>query len=156
MAGEIPIVIFRLDEQQYALACTVIRRILQAVEIAEIPNMPKSILGVINVEGEIITVNDIRQHFGLPHSQLSVKDFIVIVESASGPFGFVVNDIDFAAVSKREISCHGTVNVIKSTQGLIYLLDAEQLIQQQDWDTLQELTQKNRDDKEIGKRDLSS
>src|SRR3990167_8503419 len=98
MANDLPIVLFTLGEQQYALPCRDVRRIVQAVDIAPVPNVSKNILGVINVEGEIITVMNIRYQLGLSESEIALTDFIVICNFGNESFGFLVNEIDFIAV----------------------------------------------------------
>lgn len=135
MINELPIVIFVLDDQKYALNCTVVRRILQAVDIPPVPNMPKDQLGVINLEGEIITIINIRHRLGLPDSQLSVNDFIVIADLSSMTIGFVVNDIDFAVAADSEIQKDSDVWIVKSSQGMIYMIDLEFLVNIQDKQT---------------------
>lgn len=133
MDYKIPIVIFTLDEQRYALHCTAVRQILQAVEIPPVPNMSEDQLGVINVEGEIIPIINIRHRLALPTRQLSINDFIVIAYFANNSIGFVVNDIDFSeSTTNHEVEMKNDVNIIKSQQGMIYVLDIDHIMQDHD------------------------
>jgi len=135
MANELSMVIFKLDEQQYALHCTEVRQILQAVDIASVPHQAKDQLGIINVEGELINIINIQRRLDLPDNQLSLNDFIVIAHTMNGCIGFVVNDIGFTRVAENEIETDGALDIIKTPHGLIYLLNIDYLMQDNHMDT---------------------
>ena len=54
-------VVFRLDEQHYAVPLSVVERIVRMVDITPVPKTPEIVLGVINVQGSVIPVVDIRR-----------------------------------------------------------------------------------------------
>ena len=45
------LVVFYLDDQQYALYLSVVERLVSAVEITHLPKAPDIVLGVINIQG---------------------------------------------------------------------------------------------------------
>lgn len=134
MPDELSLVIFALDEQRYALPCKDVVHIFQAAYISPVPNTQNNILGLINVEGDIISVINIRQQLGLANKDMSVDDFIIITNhSNENTIGFVVNDVDFISVEKHEIEnskpkVNGFVKVIKTSRGILYLMDMNSLI----------------------------
>lgn len=130
--NDISLVVFKLDEQNYALDCNEVRRILQVVDISPVPNMPDDLLGVINVEGEIITVVNIRRRLNILNSDISIKDFILIGEYEKGSFGFVVNDVNFTIIKKSEIIKEKNISIVKQDGDLIYILSIEQIMNHTD------------------------
>ncbi len=59
-------VVFTLDEQRYVLHLSAVKRIIRVVEITPLPKAPDIVLDVVNVEGQIIPVVNIRKRFRLP------------------------------------------------------------------------------------------
>lgn len=64
----IQLVVFVIDGQRYALPLSSVERVLPMVAVSPLPKPPTSVLGVINVHGQVIPVLDIRWRFGFsPH-----------------------------------------------------------------------------------------
>jgi len=75
------IVVFTLDEQRCALYLSVVERVVRVVEITPLPKAPEIVLGVINVQGRIIPVIDIRLRFGLPAREMQLDDQFIIART---------------------------------------------------------------------------
>lgn len=69
---------FALDEQRYAIYLSAVSRVVRAVEWTPLPKMPAIVLGVVNVEGEVIPLVDIRKRFRLPERNVKPSDQFVI------------------------------------------------------------------------------
>lgn len=76
------IVLFALDEPRYALDLSVVERVVPAVEITPLPKAPEIVLGVINMQGHIIPVIDVRRRFRLPGREMSVDDRFIIARTS--------------------------------------------------------------------------
>lgn len=126
---EIPIVLFTLDEQPYALTCESVKRIIQVVDIVSVPNVSNNILGAINVEGNILTVMNIRHQLGLSEKEIALSDFIIICSLKSGSIGFIVDTIDFITIKGEQKETIGEVDILKLSSGLTYMLDIEKLFE---------------------------
>ena len=57
------IVVFALDEPRYALPLSAVERVVRAVEITPLPKAPEIVLGVINMQGQVVPAVDIRKRF---------------------------------------------------------------------------------------------
>ncbi len=79
MADTQALVVFMVDEQQFALNLTSVERIVRAVEITHVPGAPDTILGVINLEGRIVPVVDSRRRLGMPERDIQLEDLFIIV-----------------------------------------------------------------------------
>ena len=76
------IVLFSLDEPRYAIYLSAVQRVVQAVEITPLPKAPDIVLGVINFQGEIIPVVDIRKRFKLPAREINIEDQFIIAQTS--------------------------------------------------------------------------
>lgn len=92
-----PLLIFTLDNKRYAISSFSVKRIIRVVEIAVVPNPEKNILGIINVQGKIVPVIDIRTVLGLSKQEKErIEDLMVIVQDlVQQNFCFVVDNVDF-------------------------------------------------------------
>ncbi len=75
------IVMFSLEEPRYALYLSAVERVIRAVEITALPKAPEKILGVINFQGDVIPVIDIRKLFRLPKHEISLDDQFIIART---------------------------------------------------------------------------
>jgi purine-binding chemotaxis protein CheW len=75
-------VVFTLDEQRYALYLHAVVRVVRIVEITPLPQTPEVIRGVVNVQGQVIPVVDIRKRFQLPEREPELGDQLIIANTA--------------------------------------------------------------------------
>ena len=68
------------------------------VEITNVPASPGSIKGVINVQGKILPVLDLRRRFGLPERPVELSDQLIIINCATRSFAVMTD----AACEVRE------------------------------------------------------
>ena len=78
MAPAHQLVVFNMDEQRYALQLATVERVVRMVEVTLLPQAPKIVLGVINAQGRIIPVVDIRRRFRLPARDIHLSDHLLI------------------------------------------------------------------------------
>src|SRR5881394_2012600 len=72
------LVIFRLDDERYALPLAVVERIVRAAELTPLPKAPTIVLGVIDLEGRVLPVLNVRRRFRLPERQIIPADQFLI------------------------------------------------------------------------------
>lgn len=75
-------VVFALDGQQYALDCIVVERVIRIVEITTAPDAPESMLGVINMQGQVIPVLDLRRLLRIPEKAPDLCDQLIIARAS--------------------------------------------------------------------------
>jgi len=88
------LVIFTLDEQRYALHLSTISRIVHAVEITPLPRAPDIVRGVVNVQGQVIPVIDIRRRFQLPQREMQLSDHFIIASTSRRPVALVADAVE--------------------------------------------------------------
>ncbi len=87
------LVAFTLDEQQYALPLKSVQRVVRMVEIIPLPKAPEIVLGVIDLEGNIIPVMSMRRRFGLPEPETRLTDQLIVADTATRSIALVVNSV---------------------------------------------------------------
>ncbi len=93
MKEYVQLVILILDNQRYALYLPVVEKVVRAVEVTPLPKAPDIVLGVINVQGEIIPVVNIRKRFQLPEREFLPTDQIIIVRTSQRVVALAVDGV---------------------------------------------------------------
>lgn len=75
------LVVFRLDDQRYALALPIVERVLRMVEIVPFPKAPEIVSGAIDVQGQLLPVLNVRRRFRLPERGATSRDQLVIART---------------------------------------------------------------------------
>ena len=87
------LIIFTLDDQRYGLPLSAVERVVRMVDITPLPQAPDNVLGIINVQGRVIPVINIRRRFRLPERELALTDQLVIARTARRPVALVADAV---------------------------------------------------------------
>lgn len=87
------LVVFSLDEQPYALYLDAVERTVRAVEILPLPKAPDIVLGVINIQGQVIPVVNIRRRLDLPERKIDLNDRFIIARTQRRTVALVVDTV---------------------------------------------------------------
>ena len=82
-----------MDEPRYALQLAVVERVVQAVEIMPLPMAPPLVVGVINIQGQVIPVVDIRACFNLPAREPNLNDHFILARTLRQRVALVVDAV---------------------------------------------------------------
>jgi len=85
--------VFKLDEQKYALKLKSVEKVIRVVELISVPDSINYLLGLINVEGRIIPVFDIRKRFRLHSREIDLEDRIIISPCSTGTIAVIVDEV---------------------------------------------------------------
>lgn len=133
----IQLVVFCLDEQRYALPLAVVERIVQAVEVTPLPDAPPIVLGVIDVEGHVLPVLNLRRRFRLPEREIRPFDQFLIAQTAPRTVALVIDEAQgvierpqSAVISSTQIvpGLDQIKGVIKLDDGLVLIHDLERFL----------------------------
>ena len=86
-------VTFRLENESYGINVMQVQEVLRYTEIAPVPGAPNYVLGIINLRGNVVTVIDTRQRFGLPTADTTDQTRIVIIEAENQVVGILVDAV---------------------------------------------------------------
>lgn len=141
-------VTFRLDNETYGINVMQVQEVLRHTDIAPVPGAPGYVLGIINLRGNVVTVIDTRQRFGLTPAPITDNTRIVIIEADKQVIGILVDSVaEVVYLRQSEIETApnvGTDESAKFIQGvcnknneLLILIDLEKMMTEDEWAELQ-------------------
>jgi len=142
-------VTFKLDSETYGINVMQVQEVLRYSEIAPVPGAPSYVLGIINLRGNVVTVIDTRQRFGLEPADISDNTRIVIIEAEKQVIGILVDsvaevvylknsEIDEAPNVGNDDSARFIQGVSNREGELLILVDLNQLLSDDEWDELKQ------------------
>jgi len=87
------LVIFILDGQRYGLYLDAVEQAIRAVAITRLPKAPGIVIGVINIQGQIIPAVNVRKRFGLPLREMAVSDQVIVARTTARDVAMVVDEV---------------------------------------------------------------
>ncbi len=84
--------IFSLDRRLFGLPASTIRQVVLAADITPVQGAPESILGLVDIHGQILPVVDIRVKCGFPARETVPEDRFLIVESQGASLAVRIDD----------------------------------------------------------------
>lgn len=91
--GEMKCVVFRLEDEEYATGIDQVERILEFERITRIPDAPDFLKGIINYQGRIIPVIDLKKRFNLSETNTANNGKIIIARQDDCEVGLIIDDI---------------------------------------------------------------
>ncbi len=86
-------IVFNLEDKQFALPLDPVDRVVRAVEITALPEVPDIVRGIVNYKGTILPVIDIRSRFHLPGREIRLNDQFIIVRTAKRPIALLADTV---------------------------------------------------------------
>ncbi len=109
---------FSLGTEDYAIPLLTVKEVIALPEITPIPFTPAYFLGIMNLRGQVISVIDLRQKFGVKVSQnTSTENAVIIIDLGTFCMGVVVDSINSVLSPKAsDISDKPEIQSNKSTE----------------------------------------
>lgn len=93
MKSEEQLVIFQLNEQQYALPIQETQEIIRMTAITQVPNTRHYVEGIINLRGSIVPVINLNKRLGLTVNEYNDATRIIVVEHEGQKVGMIVDNV---------------------------------------------------------------
>lgn len=140
-------VTFNLDGETYGVNVMQVREVLRYTEIAAVPGAPDYVLGIINLRGNVVTVIDTRQRFGLEPGEITDNTRIVVIEADKHVMGILVDsvaevvylrlsEIEKAPSVGNEESSRFIQGVCHKNNELLILIELDKLLTEGEWSDL--------------------
>lgn len=138
---QLQLVTFEVANEEFAVDILSVQEINRMMELTRVPQSPPDVEGVINLRGKIIPVIDLRKKFGMPNTEKTDQNRIVVVEVQKKMLGFIVdrvhevkridsNVVEPAPAMVCSIDADFIKGVGKLEDRLLILLDIEKLFDQ--------------------------
>ncbi len=139
------LVVLTLDGRRYALDLRTIDRVVRAVAVTALPGAPSTVAGVIDVQGEVIPLFDLRRRFGLPARPLRLADQMVVARTAQRRVALWVDEVaDIVSCPASEVLAADTLvpglayvqGVVRLPDGLVLIHDLDRFLSEDEADAL--------------------
>lgn len=126
------LVVFTLDGCRYGLHLAAVERVVRIVDITPLPKAPAIVSGIVNVQGRVIPVVDVRSRFRLPEREPTLSDQLVIARTSRRPVALVADRVtDVVDVPDQDVAAAETIlpgmqyveGVLKLADGMILIHD---------------------------------
>ena len=117
------LIVFALDDQRYALPLPAVDRVVRMVAITPLPKAPDIVLGVVNIQGRVIPVINMRRRFCLPEREIALTDQLVVAHTARRPVALVADAVldVIACPAQSLIAAEHIVPNVEYVEGVIKL-----------------------------------
>ena len=115
-------VAFTVAGQSFAMPLASVDRVVRMVEVTALPGGPEIVTGVIDLQGCVIPVFDIRKRFSLPPSPIKPSDQLIVVRTSARSISIPVDSVTglitpkLGDVTHSEQFAPGNPYVIGATQ----------------------------------------
>ena len=137
------LVVFGLDDKRYALPLSAIDRVVRMVEITPFPEAPDIILGVVNFQGQVTPVFNIRKRFNLPKRDIVITDRLIFAHTARRVVALVADVVLDVCVAENVIASGDMLSrakhvegVAKLADGLVFIHDLDKFLSLEEADAL--------------------
>lgn len=87
-------IMFKLDNEEYAVEVYQTKEVINYAEVTEVPNVSLYVKGVISLRGIVIPILDIKKCFGFPDSQPTRKARIIVINCKEQIAGLPVDSVE--------------------------------------------------------------
>lgn len=87
-------IVLVFDDLRVALPLAAVERVVRAVCFTPLPNAPDIIFGVVNVQGHVIPLVNMRRRFCLPEREIALTDKLVIAHTSQRPVALLADAVN--------------------------------------------------------------
>ncbi len=124
------LLVFALDEFRYALYLPVVERVFRVVAITPLPQAPDIVLGVINLQGRVVPVVNVRKRFRLPEREIDLGDQLILTRTSRRSVALLADSVG-AVIEyspKNIVSAQNILPWVEYVAGVVKLEDGMVLI----------------------------
>lgn len=87
------LVTFTLDDRTYGVGVAAVQEVLRGLPRTRIPLAPRTLAGLINLRGQVLSAVDLREQLELPARQEDDEPMLVVIRVAGEPVALLVDSI---------------------------------------------------------------
>lgn len=137
--------VFTVKSQEFGFQAMRIQEINAIMDIAEVPNAPHYIEGILNLRGRLVSVMNFRKRFGFAARDHDEDTRIIVMEHAGFPVGIIVDAVEeVIKISGQKVQQLPPTATTSLPEGyitgvglmdkrLVILLDADKILDKSDF-----------------------
>lgn len=131
------LVTFNLAGLFLALPLDRVMRTVRAVAATPLPQAPDIVSGVVNIQGRIVPVINLRRRFGLVEREIALSDQLLIARSATRLLAMIVDSVagviecdekDFVAVDSVVAGTRHLTGIVRNPGGMVLIHDLDSFL----------------------------
>lgn len=99
---QLPYVIFRIQDELYAVSSQFVREIVMLPEVSALPNQAPELRGVINLRGKVLPLLDLRTKLGLPSAASELDTLIQLLHDRENDHRNWLSELEASVREHRE------------------------------------------------------
>ncbi|MBU3188925.1 chemotaxis protein CheW [Clostridium bowmanii] len=137
---KIEVIVFKVEEEEFALNISNIKEIIRIPELIKIPNVPMYITGLCSLRGDLLPVIDCRKLFGIPHKEFDDSSRIIVTDMHGNKVGLLcdkvteVITVEGSTIKEPPSSIKGidggvinSILILNNGKRVVMLVDAEKI-----------------------------
>lgn len=144
------LIVFRLENEEYALSVQNVGSIERLLPITRVPSTPPFVKGVINLRGVVTPVIDLKRRFHQIDTEFTNQTRIIIINIEDITVGIIVDsannvvDIDESQIEPPPevvgmVEVDYITGVVKLDKRLLILLDLEKILSKEELSELKSM-----------------
>lgn len=144
------LVVFKINEDEFAADIMQVERILGYVEPTKIPEAPYFVKGVIKYENKILPIIDLKNRLNINNTKTNSEPKIIVVKQNDKNIGLIVDLVSEVIDIKQEnietapeivqgISNKYITGIVKIDDRIIVLINTERIVSNDDIEALNSL-----------------
>ncbi len=122
------LVVFALGDQRYGLPLSAVQRSVRAVAVTALPQAPDIVLGIVNVQGKVIPVINLRRRFRLAEREIALSDQMLIARAARRTVALVVDAVSGVLEYAEQEAAQESLPELRYVEGVVKTADGLILI----------------------------
>jgi purine-binding chemotaxis protein CheW len=104
VAARRELIAFRVGRQEFCIDVMMVREIRGWSAATALPRAPLYVRGVINLRGAVLPIIDLARRLGLPSTEPSARNVIIVIQVAHQQMGLLVDAVsDILTIDGRQI-----------------------------------------------------
>lgn len=131
------LVVFDINGQKYGLDFSVVERVVRMVEVTPLPKAPDFVAGIINMQGQVLPVLDLRRLLRLPVKETTLNDQMIVARTSGLKVAIMADSVtgvaeykgqDIVAPEKIFPGIEYVEGVAKLADGMVFIYDLDRFL----------------------------
>lgn len=142
-------VVFKLDKELYGLDINKVQGIEKEQQVVRVPNTATYIKGIMNLRGDVIPVYSLRKKFGMPETNSTDIQYIIVrpngsllaleVDSVDEIHNVEAEDVHIVPAIVNSADTRYFDKVLKTSRGLIITIDIDKLLSNEEMEQIEQM-----------------
>jgi len=135
MVAQVPVLLFTLGTQEYAILIEDVTEVTALVEITTVVDPRPEILGVVNRHGAVLWMVDMRRVFDQSAKPLDISTLFIVAQRGETQLGLVVDEVnqveylDLVNLQSAPTTSDAILGIITHGERLIQLVSLSPLLE---------------------------